>query len=192
MKITFFDTETTGVPHSYKLPPEQYTRIGYTAFIQTNKGKVFKSMPSIVKPEGFEIPEAASAIHGITTDHALLHGIELKQVMTEFGKAWRDSDVIVAHNLAFDSKIVDGEAWLLWGKYFITNKPHFCTMQNTTDLLQIPGPYGYKFPKLMELHEYLFDQSFDGAHDALADVTATMNCYFELEKRGLINKILLP
>jgi len=98
----------------------------------------------------------------------------------------------IAYNFAFDSKIVDGEAWRLWGKYFITNKPHFCTMQNTTDLLQIPGPYGYKFPKLMELHEYLFDQSFDGAHDALADVTATMNCYFELEKRGLINKILLP
>lgn len=98
MKITFFDTETTGVPHSYKLPPEQYPRIVSLAFIQTNEGKVFKSMPSIVKPEGFEIPEAASAIHGITTDHALLHGIELKQVMTEFGKVWRDSDLIVAHN----------------------------------------------------------------------------------------------
>lgn len=28
MKITFFDTETTGVPHSYKLPPEKYPLCG--------------------------------------------------------------------------------------------------------------------------------------------------------------------
>ena len=69
MKITFFDTETTGTPLSYKLPPEKYPRIVSLAFVQTNEGKVFKTMHSIVRPEGFEIPEKASAIHGITTDH---------------------------------------------------------------------------------------------------------------------------
>lgn len=87
MKITFFDTETTGTPLSYKLPPEKYPRIVSLAFVQTNEGKVFKTMHSIVRPEGFEIPESSSAIHGITTDHALLHGRDLDQVMTEFGKA---------------------------------------------------------------------------------------------------------
>lgn len=191
MLITFFNTETTGVPHSYKLPPEQYPRIVSLAFIQTNEGKVFKTMKAIVKPEGFRVPEDSTKIHGITHAHAVEHGRELAQVMTEFGKAWRDSDLIVAHNFGFDSKIVDGEAWRLWGKYFVTNKPHFCTMLHTTDVCCIPRHHGYKFPKLQELHEHLFDKPFSGAHDALADVTATMNCFFELKKRGLINKLLI-
>jgi hypothetical protein len=44
---------------------------------------------------------------------------------------------------------------------------------------------GYKPPKLIELHEILFGESFVGAHDAAADVRACARCFFELKKRGV-------
>ncbi|SVD61857.1 uncharacterized protein METZ01_LOCUS414711, partial [marine metagenome] len=38
-----------------------------------------------------------------------------------------------------------------------------------------------------ELHEKLFDKPMQQAHNALVDVRACMKCYFELEKRGIID-----
>ncbi len=53
-----------------------------------------------------------------------------------------------------------------------------------TDILKIPSRKGsgYKWPKLEELHNFLFKEGFDGAHDALNDVMATSKCYFEMNK----------
>jgi inhibitor of KinA sporulation pathway (predicted exonuclease) len=45
-----------------------------------------------------------------------------------------------------------------------------------TNILKIPSPYyqeKFKFPKLSELHQWLFGEDFEGAHDALNDVKAT-------------------
>ena len=38
----------------------------------------------------------------------------------------------------------------------------------------------YKIPKLSELYEFLFKETFEGAHNAEADVTATARCYFKI------------
>jgi hypothetical protein len=38
----------------------------------------------------------------------------------------------------------------------------------------------------MELHWKLFGADFEGAHDALADITATVKCLFELVRLGVI------
>jgi hypothetical protein len=63
-------------------------------------------------------------------------------------------------------------------------------MELSTEILKLPNPRGgYKWPNLTELHTYLFGKGFDGAHDAMADVKACANCFFELKKRKLI---LLP
>ena len=59
-------------------------------------------------------------------------------------------------------------------------------MKSMTDVMQLPGPYGFKFPSLKELHNYLFKCDFEGAHDAGDDVSATAKCFFELKKQNLI------
>lgn len=61
-----------------------------------------------------------------------------------------------------------------------------CTMQASTNLCKIPGPYGFKYPTLQELHKHLFEVGFDGAHDAMVDVLACAKCFFELERMGSI------
>ena len=59
-------------------------------------------------------------------------------------------------------------------------------MKSTIDLCKIPGRYGYKYPKLQELHYTLFGSNFDDAHNAMSDVTATVKCYTELCKRRIL------
>jgi exonuclease RNase T and DNA polymerase III len=65
-------------------------------------------------------------------------------------------------------------------------RPTLCTMQATIQYCNIPGRFGPKWPKLMELYTKLFGQEFDGAHDAMADIVATKECFFELIRRGVV------
>lgn len=50
----------------------------------------------------------------------------------------------------------------------------------------LPGSQGYKWPKLIELHEKLFGETFVDAHDARVDVKACARCFFELKKRNVL------
>jgi DNA polymerase-3 subunit epsilon len=61
-----------------------------------------------------------------------------------------------------------------------------CTMAVGTDVAKIPGNYGYKWPKLIELYRCLFSKDFDSQHTSRADVAACMQCFFELADRRLI------
>lgn len=44
----------------------------------------------------------------------------------------------------------------------------------------------FEWTKLQELHYRLFGCDFEGAHDAMVDITATKKSFFEMRKRGLI------
>ena len=62
-------------------------------------------------------------------------------------------------------------------------------MLASTNYCAIPGSYGkFKWPKLQELYVKLFNEKFEGAHDALADIEATVKCYFELVKLSIIEE----
>jgi hypothetical protein len=52
-------------------------------------------------------------------------------------------------------------------------------MRASTDYCKIPGPYGYKYPKLSELHIKLFGEDFKEAHDASADTNAPEKRFWE-------------
>lgn len=71
---------------------------------------------------------------------------------------------------------------------FIVTDEDFNEVERYCELIQ---PDGWKIPKekfwLEELHKKLFGHVFDGAHDALADVSATVRCAKELVAMGYIN-----
>jgi hypothetical protein len=62
----------------------------------------------------------------------------------------------------------------------------FCTMIKSTSICKLPAAKGrgYKWPKLEELYQFLFNKKFDGAHDAAADVKAAAECFFAMVARG--------
>ena len=41
-------------------------------------------------------------------------------------------------------------------------------------------------PRLEELYRKLFGRNFAGAHDAMSDIQATKECFFELKRRGIL------
>lgn len=198
MKYLFFDTETTGVPKNYKAPAsdvDNWPRMVQLAFILTDEsGNVIIEHSQIIKPVGFEIPDAVVKIHGITNERAQAEGEEIGVVLNRFHDnlclAYNldDPGHLVAHNMNFDVKIISAEMFRFNPSMVlpIIGIDRICTMQKTTNLLRLPGQYGYKWPKLQELHSYLFGSEFEGAHDAMADIRATAKCFFELKKRGQI------
>jgi DNA polymerase III epsilon subunit-like protein len=182
----FFDTETTGVPRNYKAPAsdlKNWPRLVQIAWLLTDEeAHEVSSAEYIVKPEGFIIPTAAAKVHGITTEFALRNGVDLQSVLSAVAADFNKASVLVAHNMSFDEKILGAELLRAGYPNVVEAKSRQCTMQAATNYCRLPGPYGFKWPTLQELHLKLFNESFDGAHRALADVRACSRCFFELKR----------
>ncbi len=186
----FFDTETTGLPKNYKAAAsdsKNWPRMVQLAWITADVGgNVIDTQNFIIKPDGYTIPAEVSKIHGITTEIAINQGHDLSLVLKQFSESVTKAQCIVAHNISFDEKIVGAEFFRMKMLDVLVGKPQICTMKSSTDYCKIPGPYGNKWPNLAELHKKLFKTSFSDAHNALADVSATVKCFFELKKLGVI------
>lgn len=186
----FFDTETTGLPRNWKAPVSDlnnWPRMIQIAWIFCDKeGNRIESAEYIIKPENFTIPADASKVHGITTEKAINEGEDLEKVLNLFNELVKKSEYIVAHNISFDEKILGAELIRKQVKSDFESKKKLCSMKASTNYCKIPGPYGFKWPKLSELHIKLFGKDFEGAHDAFADIDATEKCFWELRKIGLI------
>lgn len=186
----FFDTETTGLPRNWKAPvtdTKNWPRMIQIAWVYTDAaGAVIDRCSYIIKPEGFTIPNAASKVHRISTERAISEGSELSSVLKEFNDLINETKFLVAHNISFDEKIVGAEFIRKNISTQLFEKSKLCTMQASTDFCRIPGLYGYKWPKLSELHYTLFGEEFEEAHDAAADINATVRSFWEMKKRGII------
>lgn len=186
----FFDTETTGLPRNWKAPVtdlDNWPRLVQLAFLLCDSGgNRLAGGDFIVKPSGFTIPAEAARIHGITTERAEKEGKDLLPVLEEFQAAVSRAEYLIAHNLSFDEKIVGAEFLRNKMPDTLPAKIKVCTMQKGTDFCAIPGPYGNKWPKLTELHFKLFQAGFGEAHNAAADLAATVKCFWELKRLGVI------
>lgn len=186
--ILFFDTETTGKADFRAAPdaPHQPRLVQFAGLLTDDEGKEVSHVRLTVRPEGFEIPEEASGIHGITTAIARAIGVDCGAVRNIFRAWWQCSSMVVGHNVEFDLFIMDGEfarasgAKKAWGDPRAT----FCTMRRMTPVCKLPGKYGdFKWPKLQEAYKHAFGSDFEGAHDAMADVRACAKIYFWLQNQ---------
>lgn len=186
----FFDTETTGLPGRWNAPVtdvDNWPRLVQLAWIVTdNEGSVLRSRNAIIRPDGFTIPWEVSRVHGITTAIALEKGVDLQGVLEEFAKEIDEAQALVGHNISFDECIIGAEFERLRMMTSLFLKPKYCTMKSATDYCRLPGKKGYKSPKLSELHQILFGNVFEDAHNAMADVEATEKCFWKLKSLGVI------
>lgn len=187
----FFDTETTGLPKRWQASISEldnWPRMVQIAWLIFDKsGNQLESQDYIIRPDGFLIPKEAENVHKISTEVALQKGIKLETALHQFAEAIEKVEIIVAHNINFDEKIVGAE-------FLRKNIPHqffqrvqICTMLASTDYCGILKNQKLKWPRLSELHIKLFGVDFEEAHDALVDVKACAKCFFELQKRKIIN-----
>jgi DNA polymerase-3 subunit epsilon len=186
----FFDTETTGLPRNWKAPVtdlSNWPRLVQLAYLHFDKnGNKISEGDFIIKPNGFTIPKESSNIHGITHERAMSEGVDLLNILEKFHNLTNQVQILVAHNMSFDEKIIGSEFLRNGFQNTIPIKPKICTMQSTTNYCKINGNYGYKWPKLSELHHKLFGYDFEEAHNAMVDINATAKCFWELKKIGVI------
>ena len=183
-----FDTETTGLPRDYSAPITQldnWPRLVQLAWqLHDQTGALQSSGNYIIRPEGFTIPFNSEQIHGISTERALKQGVDLKEVLEIFRKDIDRAHFLVGHNVSFDERVMGAEYLRNRIPSAIMDKAKIDTKDEGTQFCAIPGPRGFKWPSLGELHHALFNKGFDDAHDAAADVEATARCFLELVLLG--------
>ena len=191
MKLLFFDCETTGVPKDYKASYEDvdnWPRVISLAWLLCDcDGNVIHQQHELIKPNGWQMPTEKFWIdNGFSHEKSVADGLPIEDVLEMFIACKEQASALVAHNLSFDHRIVWAEI-IRAGREPKRGMEKYCTMMKSTSYCRLPAKRGFKWPKLEELYTVLFEKCFDNAHDALADVIACKECFFELVKRGVIH-----
>lgn len=185
MFVLAYDTETTNLPN-WKMPsgdPSQPHLVQIAGLVaNTETRKVVASIDLIVRPDGWEIPEETTAIHGISTEYALEHGVPEAEAYAIFMSLW-GGKFRIAHNRTFDQRLLriaakrygtqaQQEAWA-------DKNTHDCTMWLSRTAMGMKKP-----PRLEEAYEHYTGKKLENAHSALADAQACLDVYFALLDQG--------
>lgn len=183
--ILVFDSETTNLPdfHKQAEDPSQPHIVQLGAILYDSARHVVSEMNVLVRPDGWVISPETTAIHGITMEAATKYGLKLETAIKLFIAFADRAELLVAHNYSFDEKMVRRELHHLSLPSLaeaMRARANYCTMKSSTDILRIPGPRGFKWPKLQEAHVHFLGHEFTGSHDAMADVRACAGIYFAM------------
>ena len=106
-RLLALDTETTGIDI-------ETDRIVTAAAILVGGGQGREARNWLTDVDGLDIPEAATKVHHITTEHARTHGIPAKaaveDIVTVLAECVTTDTTIVGHNVVYDISLLDREA----------------------------------------------------------------------------------
>lgn len=197
----FYDTETTGLP-LFNEPSEDprqphIVQLG-AALVDLGTWREIASLDLIIRPDGWVVPDDVAAIHGITTERAMDVGVPARIAFDLLLELWALSQARIGHNESFDARMVriallrhrdndpDAEINVRWKAGAAQ-----CTQVLSTPILKLPptpkmiaaGRRHAKSANLGEAFEFFTGRKLDGAHDALVDVDACIECYFAMLDR---------
>lgn len=198
--LMVYDTETTGkgdfnAPFNDANQPH-LVQLGYKVYDPITRETVFEIghlVDSTEMPTWKGIEPGAQAVHGITEELIKAYGISPDSAMKGFNRWAERCSLFIAHNDQFDTRIMMCHAYRAgWSPDIFSTGTKFCTMKTNTNICKIPNAkgYGFKWPTLQEAYAYYTNgKSFSGAHNALVDVNACGEIFWEMINRDLI-KIL--
>jgi DNA polymerase III alpha subunit (gram-positive type) len=110
MNILFFDCESNGFP-KFKNPSDVNHKTGRAISLAWEladaTGNILSSHHYLIKPEGWLIPKEDFWInHGFFQRKSEEQGFPILHVVQLFNLDFSKSEILVAHNIAFDKKIV--------------------------------------------------------------------------------------
>lgn len=187
LMILFFDTETNGLPSDYKANytlPGAWPDLLQLAYIVCDDDRNIIEQHSIYirQPNDFRFDAKAQSVHNITQEQ-LDAGMDKEAALIAFFQALSKCSEVVAHNLDFDKKVVLANWYQLTMNTPALTIIQTCTMKSD-EVIEFMGLK--KWPRLSALYKKLFKKDFANAHNALNDVLALKDCYFELKARSIL------
>lgn len=160
--IVAFDVETTGLDHL----KDSIIQIAAVKFDKDfNK---IDSYSCYVKPTNdFEIAQGAFEKHGISKEYVLENGIPSSEVMEAFNRFCEDCDMLSYNGNSFDIKFIDKEMKAA-GIEFSLDRVFYDSMKYEMQL----------HPRRLDVvYKNYTGKNLDDAHNALADVNATIEVF---------------
>ena len=162
--LAVFDTETTGLD-------TRYSRI-VTAFVGVidASGTVTDSSEWLINP-GVTIPDAATAVHGVTNERAQAEGREPSEVVSEIGATLAGylarGIPVVAYNASYDFSILHHEMVRYGLEPLADPKPIIdpLVIDRAVDRYR-------RGKRTLQMATAHYEVAFDGAHTADADAVA--------------------
>lgn len=180
MQLFFFDTETSGfMQNGWRII--QFGAIYWFYDKETDKFYPERIINQYINIDS-EIDGWAFKVHWISKDQIKPFkkiGAYIKEFLAYIAK----SDYVICHNVDFDVPFLKKECDIVWVNFDRNTVKTVCTMKNRAVQEYM---WEDKRPKLSDLHQKLFNRSFDNAHNAMADIEATKDCFLELYKKDII------
>lgn len=196
--VLFLDTETTGIPDRTAKWDTDFADYPHVVQIAWLHG--FKVENHIIRPDGWEIPDDAKAVHGITTEYAMEHGEPFAAVVDMLIQDCHEAGLICGHNIHFDTGIIKANILRELGReYYDANDVESAlfkgkridTMRSTMKWVDARFASGrLKFPNLGELYDRCFPGETFEAHDALEDCKAVARCLPVIIDAGLVELVV--
>lgn len=170
------DTETTGLP-DWRAPADaaHQPRLA-SCMIWVNRDlDVEHSLDGLVRPDGWEMSPGAQRVNGLSTERLKAEGATVVWPLSLYRRALDSGRTLVCHNVEFDERIMRGELLRAGMPGEWHRRPTLCTMRRLTYVCGIEGPRGdYKWPRLSEAYQALFEEPLEGAHGAKPDAFACL------------------
>lgn len=137
---------------------------------------------SMVNPEQNNWEAGAMKVHGIQPEH-VAQSPTYFAIHDRLAMMAEGCDTWSGYHTEFDKKVL----WFQLLRYgfersFPWPRLDLDVMKLATEHMSMEGKRGVKRPKLIEIYEKLFGESFAGQHDALEDIRATARVLRELSK----------
>ena len=174
MQYVAFDFETSGLPEGRRpVTPETVHQfdscraVSLSAARFSSRGRLIDTFDAIVYPNDFQISQGSIAIHGITQQQAEREGRPFTEVFLDFMRfIGPRTKTMIAHNAKFDVSVLRSEMIRHGLNMSLIEHLNFrCTL----DL------YKQRFSKPIKLgvlYEQIFGETFENAHNSLADCIA--------------------
>jgi len=196
MRILVFDTETTGLPEKNAsiLEVDKWPHIIQLSYLiyDTINNKIETFYDFIINIHDNIISDESIKLHKITKEKSNNEGLCIRDVLNKFNSDIKNVDLLVAHNISFDKRIIMVECIRNnISQYFTRNKikkPEYCTMKESINICKIErissiGNKYFKYPTLTELYVYLFNNLPKVVHNSLADILICLRCYLLISNK---------
>ena len=176
MKLICFDTETTGLD----VQKEHIIQLSLVKF-DTNTWETLDQRDWYIMPEGeFTIPAEAEAVHHISKDFLLEHGVSLRSIYDDFIAFTDGCDFLSYNGNGYDAPILHYNLARLGLSFRFEGRTWYDAL-----LLERIHTAGQTDPVTGEkLHNNLtsaytryYGHPFEGAHNSLDDVMATIEVF---------------